>query len=127
MNTNHKLKIEHYGYNAFDFQFQFEDDDDVPLPRIKSRPINNRALVESSEDSFDTAAALARAKKSRARMAEIDDEMEQLAQKSKARGARMASAQAVLKESAEIDSSVSSSTKTVRVSKRSVQVSQKVE
>jgi hypothetical protein len=59
-------------------------------------------------------------------MAEIDDEMEQLAQKSKARGARMASAQAVLKEASEMDSNVSSSTKTVRVSKRSVQVSERV-
>lgn len=98
----------------------------MPLPRIKSRPTKSHALVDSSEDSFDTAAALARAKKSRARMAEIDDEMEQLAVKSKARGARMASAQAVLKEAADVDSSVSSSTKSVRVSKRSVQVTERV-
>jgi hypothetical protein len=80
--------------------------------------------VEASDD-FDTKAALDRAKKSRARLAEIDDEMDQLEQRSKARGARMASAKAVLREAAEMESEVSqSASQTVRMKR--IQVTERV-
>lgn len=92
--------------------------------------IRNGALNGSStEDSFDHAAASARAKQSRARIAEIENEMDDLANRAKARGARRAAAGAALAEAADFDdynsssnvsSSVRSVKRTVVTEKRSV-------
>ncbi|XP_059478043.1 uncharacterized protein LOC132198189 [Neocloeon triangulifer] len=104
-------------------KYQFEEEDEAPVSRLKSKQ-RNLFAKESDSPDFDTAAALDRAKKSRARLAEIENEMDELNERSRARGARMASAQAVLREAAECESSVSA-TKSVRV-KRAIQVTERV-
>ncbi|CAB3383569.1 Hypothetical predicted protein [Cloeon dipterum] len=101
-------------------KLQLEEEDEVPRPsRARAR------FLESSSPDQDTAAALERAKKSRARLAEIETEMDELNEKSKARSARIAAARDVLREAAECDTTVSA-TKSVRVSKRAIQVTERV-
>ncbi|KAF4519561.1 hypothetical protein B566_EDAN004765 [Ephemera danica] len=90
-----------------------------------SKTVQRWSKLESSmngseENGFDTIAAANRAKKSRARIAEIENEMEDLADRAKARTARRAAAEAVLSEAADLDTSSGMVSKSIRVKRTTV-------
>jgi hypothetical protein len=99
------------------------DDEDVGSKAIQrwtkmDSKMNGSAL---EENGFDSIAAANRAKKSRQRIAEIESEMDDLAERSKARSARRAAAEAVLSEAADLDSSSSNMvSQSVRVKRTTV-------
>ncbi|XP_024083062.1 uncharacterized protein LOC106673921 isoform X2 [Cimex lectularius] len=82
----------------------------MPLSMIKKIAVSEKwtAMRDASLDAFDETAAKARARASKARLADLDAEMEQLEERGAARQKRLANLRQLLDE-ASVDSSSSSS------------------
>lgn len=102
-------------------KFSTEDNSD-------SRDMTRWSKVASEEDSSRTSAASIRAKQTRARLTDIEDEMEAMAEKTAARERRLASVRAMMAENAEESEAMDSALKSVhaRVSKRAAKISMEI-
>lgn len=102
-------------------KFSSEDNSD-------SRDMARWSKVSSDEDTTRCSAASIRAKQTRARLNDIEDEMEAMAEKTAARERRLANVRAMMAENAEESEAMDSALKSVhaRVSKRAAKISMEI-